>query len=404
MAVYLGIDWSKKSHALAILNQEGGIIAQETIRNTAKGLARLDEMRSALDVSAGECIVGIESSHTLLIDWLWSHGYNQVYVIPPRITRSRQATYRQSGARTDSRDAYLIANLLRTDLHLLHPWRPNSPAIQALQGQVSLRMQLVAERIREENRLGDLLSRYYPAFAQAFSLDTDVGLAFLLRYPTPQAADRLTWGEFELFAQSQGYAARHRASAFAALQTLQPLALPGIVESSRQRGVALARRLLETRTLIKETEKSILSLYTIHPDRHIYDSLPGVGAILAPALLSKVGDDRERFPTPGALQAFAGTAPVTDQSGDRRTIRFRQACDHEFRAIVQQWAKSSLHYSPWAAAYFAQARERRHTPSRALRGLANRWLAILWKLWQSGQPYNEELHLRQVKERSRPRC
>lgn len=404
MTVYLGIDWSKKSHALAFLNQEGGIIAQETIRNTAKGFARLDEMRSGLDVSAGECIVGIESSHTLLIDWLWTHGYNQVYVIPPRITRSRQATYRQSGARTDSRDAYLIANLLRTDLHLLHPWRPNSPAIQALQGQVSLRMQLVAERIREQNRLGELLSRYYPAFAQAFSLDTDVGLAFLLRYPTPQAADKLTWGEFETFAQSQGYAARHRASAFAALQTLQPLALPGIVESSQQRGVALARRLLETRTLIKETEKFILSLYTIHPDRHIYDSLPGVGAILAPALLSKVGDDRERFPTPAALQAFAGTAPVTDQSGDRRTIRFRQACDHEFRAIVQQWAKSSLHYSPWAAAYFAQARARRHTPSRALRGLANRWLAILWKLWQSGQPYNEQLHLRQVKERSRPRC
>jgi transposase len=403
MAVYLGIDWSKKSHALAFLNQEGGIIAQETIRHTATGFARLDEIRSALDVSADACVVGIESSHTLLIDWLWSHGYNQVYVIPPRITRSRQATYRQSGARTDSRDAYLIANLLRTDLHLLHPWRPDSAAIQELSGQVSLRMQLVAERIREQNRLGELVNRYYPAFAQAFSLDTDVGLTFLQRYPTPQAADRLTWSEFELFAQSQGYASRYRTAAFAALQSVQPQALPVSIEAAAQRAIVLARRLMETRQLIKETEKSMQALYAVHPDRYIYDSLPGVGPILAPSLLSKLGDDRERFPTPSALQSFAGTAPVTEQSGNRRTIRFRQACDHEFRAIVQQWAKSSLSHSAWAVAYFTQARDRNLSPSRAYRGLANRWLAILWKLWHSGEAYDQQLHLRRVKERALPR-
>ena len=105
MAVYLGIDWSKKSHALAFINQKGGILAQDTIGQTAKGFARLDEIRSSLDISAAECVVGIESSHTLLIDWLWSHGYKQVYVIPPRVTQGRQATYRQSGARTDSHDA-----------------------------------------------------------------------------------------------------------------------------------------------------------------------------------------------------------------------------------------------------------------------------------------------------------
>lgn len=404
MAVYLGIDWSTKSHALTFINQEGGTIAEESIRHSAKGFARLDELRSSLDVSAADCVVGIESSHTLMMDWLWSHGYDQVYVIPPRVTASRQASYGQSGARTDSHDAYLIANLLRTDLHLLHPWRPHCAAIQSLRTQVSLRIQLVAERVREQNRLTELLSRYYPAFLQAFSLDTDIGLAFLQRYPTPQAADELTWGEFKEFARIQGYASQHQAAAFAALQRVQPVALAEVVAACQQKARLLAQRMEQTRRFIKETEKSIESLYRAHPDAYIYASLPGAGEVLAPGLLSKLGDDRERFPSAATLQAFAGTAPVTEESGKWRKVHFRQACDKEFRTIVQNWAKASLRKSPWAQGYFAQAKERGHSSARAYRGLANRWLAILWTLWQSGQPYDEEFHLQRVKARKMPRC
>lgn len=404
MAVYLGIDWSTKSHSLTFINEEGATIAKETIPHSAKGFARLDEIRHSLGISAAECVVGIESSHTLLVDWLCSHGYEQLYVVPPRMTAGRQSTYRQSGARTDSHDSYLIANLLRSDRHLLNPWHPHSPTIQLLQGQVSLRMQLVVERVREQNRLRELLSRYYPAFLQAFSLDTDVGLAFLQRYPTPQAAEKLTWSEFEAFACDQRYAPRYRVKAFAAMQRVQPSPLPEIAAAAKPTMLVLARRLAETRTLIKETEKKIHSLYVAHPDRHIYDSLPGAGDVLAPALLSKLGDDRERFPSPGTLQAFAGTAPVTEQSGDRRIIYFRQACDKEFRTIAQNWAKASLEKSPWAVGYFTQARERGHSTSRVQRALANRWLAILWKLWQTHQPYDQDRHLQRVKERSRPRC
>lgn len=60
--------------------------------------------------------------------------------------------------------------------------------------------------------------------------------------------------------------------------------------------------------------------------------------MLAPALLAKFGDDRARFPTPASVQALAGTCPVTDQSGKRKVIKFRRACDREFRWIVQQRA------------------------------------------------------------------
>lgn len=42
----------------------------------------------------------------------------------------------------------------------------------------------------------------------------------------------------------------------------------------------------------------------------------------------------ERFFNPGQ----SGTCPVTEMSGKRRTIRFRRACDKDFRNFTQQWA------------------------------------------------------------------
>src|SRR4029450_11392309 len=79
--------------------------------------------------------------------------------------------------------------------------------------------------------------------------------------------------------------------------------------------------------------------------------LPGTGDFLAPALLAKFGDDRERLPSASSLQSMAGTCPVTEQGGKGRRVVFRQACDHEFRQIAQQWAKASVSQSSWASTY-----------------------------------------------------
>jgi transposase len=123
--------------------------------------------------------------------------------------------------------------------------------------------------------------------------------------------------------------------------------------------------------------------------------LPGAGKLLAPALLTKFGDDRQRFPTPAAVQALAGTCPVTEQSGKRKVIKFRRACDHEFRQIVQQWARCSLAESVWANAYWQQVRPRVGSDNHAYRCLGNRWIAIAWKLWQTQQVYDQTYHLQQ---------
>lgn len=168
--------------------------------------------------------------------------------------------------------------------------------------------------------------------------------------------------------------------------------------------VILAKILLPMVRAKQQTLMDLERLFAQHPDREIFASLSGVGPFLAPALLAKFGDDRGRFPTAAGVQALAGTCPVTDQSGKRRVIKVRPACDWDFRWMVQQWAFNSLRQSVWANAYWQQVRPRCGSDNHASRCLGNRWLAIAWKVWQTGQTYDEPYHLQQRALRSQPRA
>ncbi|MBV7339971.1 IS110 family transposase [Chloroflexi bacterium TSY] len=76
--------------------------------------------------------VGLETAHNLLIDYLWSSGYKNVYVVPPNVVNKSRERYSQSGAHNDKSDAYVIADLLRTDVHRFYPWSPGSELLQQM--------------------------------------------------------------------------------------------------------------------------------------------------------------------------------------------------------------------------------------------------------------------------------
>ena len=401
MVVYTGIDWSENKHDVMIINQEGASVAQLSIAHTPDGFRQLDELHQKLGVAAEDCVIGLETAHNVLIDFLWAHNYRQVYVIPPSVTRSRQRRYRQSRARTDESDAALIADLLRTDRHRLQPWHPDSLLVRQIRAQVSLHIHLTRTKVRQSNRLRAVLLRYYPAALEVFSrLDTQIALTFIQAYPTPQAVADLSFADFKAFAAQQGYRrSDHLAAAYARLQAPQPEATSDTILVYREEALLLAEALLHTVKARLAVRRALKNLFKQHPDYVVFDSLPGVADFLGPALLAKFGDDRQRFPTANSVQALAGTCPVTDQSGKRRSIRFRKACDREFRSIAQQWARHSIAKSPWASAYFLKARHRGLSKSHACRCLANRWLAIAWKLWQTRQPYDETYHLNQCLQR-----
>lgn len=405
MTVYIGIDWSEKKHDLCFLNEVGEVLQTLQIRHTPDGLLAFDKARERLGVKMAECVVGIETSHNMLVDFLIERGYLSIYVLPPNAVKSAQGRYRQSGAKSDPADARLMADMLRTERARYHAWVPDQPLTRQIRAMISLIDYLTKETWQFGNRLRAALLRYYPVALEIFStLDSPISLAWIEQYPTPAAAQAVSYEQFKTFLHDHHHNRTKKwAACYARLQQPQISAadvMGAVYAQEAQLLAQLMLKMVQSKTrLLADLDK----LYTQHEDYRIYHSLPAAGAYLEPALLAMLGDDRQRFPSPEPLQATAGTCPVTKQSGKARIVTFRYACDHEFRQIVQQWAKASIEQSPWANSYYEAVRPHCSSVNEAYRKLANRWLEILWRLWQDRQPYDEQKHLSAHARRSQPK-
>jgi transposase len=143
---------------------------------------------------------------------------------------------------------------------------------------------------------------------------------------------------------------------------------------------------------IEAYRAEIEKLFAKHPDHHLSVRCPEQGPKIAPRLLGEIGSDRARFDDPNALQALAGTAPVSYQSGQIHKVYLRRHCNKSLRATLHLWANLSRRASPWAALYYQALRARGKSSAGALRSLGRRWLKILWKIWQTRRSYNPDLH------------
>jgi transposase len=399
-----GIDWSENHHDLCIINQAGARVSQIQLEHSLAGFERIEAERRKLAVPASECLVAIETEYNLVVDFLLDRSY-VVYIVPPQATQGYRNRQRSSGAHTDKSDAALLADILRTDRDSHRRLRPNHPRTQQLLAQLRLIEALRNSIQRQCNQLRAVLQRTYPQALGLFGdLKAQISLQFLITHPTAQEAQALSRQAFAAFCREHHYKRTDLLpKRYAHLQEPAPRADPAIAQSYRDHVRILAEVLLPQVRYRSEALAKLGRLFAQHPDAFIFDSLPGAGALLAPALLVKFGDHRDRFPAAAEVQALAGTCPVTERSGKKKIVKFRRGCDKEFRRITQQFARASVLKSGWAAAYWEEIRPGCDSDSHAYRCLANRWLAIIWKMWQTGKAYDEEYHLQQRARRRRPK-
>jgi transposase len=217
---------------------------------------------------------------------------------------------------------------------------------------------------------------------------------FLESFPTPeklQSAGKRKWEKF-LHTHKRSETATERLEIFARAAAFRGSAAQTAAKSLLALSCARVLRTLECQ--LRAYRAEIETLFGEHPDHDLFGSLPGAGPKLAPRLLAEMGDKRDRFAAPQSLQCHAGTAPITIQSGQIRRHRLRRACDLTLRSTVHQWADHSRKTCPWAQSYYQAHRAKGQSHACALRCLGQRWLKILWKMWQTRSPYNEALHTR----------
>lgn len=387
---FAGLDWASQTHAVCLIDEHGTVCEHFDIAHDAAGLAELRRRLTA----AGSPPVAIERPSGLIIDTLVESGFT-VVPIHPNVVKATRPRYRSHGAKSDASDAYLLADLLRTDGHRFKPLAPQDEDIRALRALVRGRDDLVATRVHLANQLRSLLESFWPGAAAIFAdVDSPIALAFIERYPTPESAARLGLKRMATFCAQHAYCGRRSPEALLArLHHAAPTAC-GVwkMDAKGELAKSLARSLAclveQIRLLTSRIEHHVASL----DDGQIVMSFPRAGRICAAQILAELGSVRERFDSDAQLAAEAGVAPVTYQSGKSKAVTFRWACNHRLRAALTCLADNSRHASAWAASVYARAKARGCDHPHATRILARAWVRVLWRAWVNRKPYDPSLH------------
>jgi transposase len=393
MALFAGCDWGGESHAICVIDETGAVRWQAKIVHDAEGLEKLVQQLAKL-APAADLPIAIERPTGLLVDTLVEAGH-PVVPIHPNVVKACRPRYRAVGAKSDPGDSYLLADVLRTDGHRFTQLVPQSDAIKALRALVRTRDDLVAERVALANQLRALLESCWPGAVAIFAeIDSPIALAFVRRYPTAASAERLGEKRLASFLAQHRYSGRRPVPDM--LARLRQAARPhiGKLEAEAKGELACALALLleqlviQLRAISSRIEHEVAQL----PEGRIVMSLPRSGRINAAQIVAELGDQRGRFVSDDHLAAEAGVAPVTFASGKQHGVSFRWACNHRLRAAVTLFAGNSRHESEWAADIYNRARSRGCDHPHAARILARAWLRVLYRLWQTGELYDEAKH------------
>lgn len=387
---YAGLDWASRTHAACVIDEHGSVRLQFEINHDAAGLADLCRRLR----SAGVAAIAIERPSGLIVDALLQAGLS-VVPIHPNVVKATRPRYRSHGGKSDASDAYLLADLLRTDGHRFKPLAPQSDDIRALRALVRGRDDLVATRVQLANQLRSLLQSFWPGAAEVFAdVDSPIGLAFILRYPTPQSAARLGPKRMAAFCAQHAYSGRRSAQELLDRLHQAPAVAVGELEMEAKGELALSlartldRLVDQIRLLTSRIEHHVSSI----DDGRILMSFPRAGRICAAQILAELGSVRERFDSDEHLAAEAGVAPVTYASGKSKAVTFRWACNHRLRAALTCMADNSRHANAWAAGVYAKARGRGCDHPHAVRILSRAWLRVIWRAWTDRKPYDPALH------------
>jgi transposase len=389
---YAGFDWARDHHDVVIVDRQGQIVAQFRIEHTWEGWRQW--RNKVADYPA--LGVAIETNQGAAVDQLLQCEQT-IFPVHPRCAQRYRERKVPSGNKTDLLDAWSLADALRLDGAQWKPLKPLDPLTQQLRLLCRDEMNLIEQRTALINQLQQALSEYYPAALEAFDDWTRPSTwQFVLEFPTPEILAKRKRSRWVKFLHTHKLwrpeTAEKRLEIFARAQAF--CGSPALTAAKSLLAVSLARMLGTLQNQLDEYRCQIEKLFEEHPDHDLFGSLPGAARFLAPRLLGEVTSDPERFENPQVLQCLAGTGPISYQSGQIHKVRLRHQCSKVLRQIVHLWADCARHRAPWAQIYYQQKRQEGKSHACALRCLGHRLLKILWKMIQTGQPYDADLHAR----------
>jgi transposase len=390
MAATAGIDWASEAHEVCV-SDDGQVAERFSPAHDEDGMVELAARLSR----AGVDRVAIERPDGIVVERLLAAGI-EVLAIHPNQVKAARPRFAVAHGKSDRFDAYVLAELARTDAHRFRALRPDGDETRALRALTRAREDLVGVRVELANQLRAQLESFWPGALIFSEVDSPISLAFLRRCPAPTDAKGLGPRRMESFLARHRYSGRRGAEELLGRMRSAPVGLAGELEVEARRAVVLGlvAALEPVVAEIAELTSQIRGALAAHPDAAIFRPLfrDPKTAICPATLIAELGDRRERYPSSAAMAADAGMSPVALESGKLRVATFRRACDKRLRDAVATLADSTRHWHPWARDVYAKARARGQDHPHAIRTLGRAWLRVLWRCWRDRVPYDPALH------------
>ena len=385
--VFIGVDVGKSGHHAVALSRDGEILFDKALpqdegklRELIGGLKHHGQLLLVVDQPAtiGALPVAVAQAEGILVGYL------------PGLSMRRIADLHQGEAKTDARDAGIIAQAARSMPHALRSIVVADEQVAALSMLCGFDEDLVKQVNQTVNRIRGLLTQIHPALERVIGrrLDHPAVLDLLQHYPSPEAmkAAGMTRLTTRLTRRAPKIGRRLAEDITAALaeQTVT------VVGTSAAALVLprLAEQLATARRQRAEVAVEVEALVEAHPLHPVLTSMPGVGVGTAARLLTEVAG--RHFDTAGHLAAYAGLAPVTRRSGT--SIHG----EHQSRR-GNKILKRALYLSAFAAlrdpvsrAYYDRKIGQGKHHNQALIALARRRCDVLYAMLRDGTIYQSD--------------
>ncbi|MGW4720932.1 IS110 family transposase [Nocardia sp. NPDC004260] len=365
-AVFCGVDVGKGEHHAVGLDPAGKRLFDKALPNDES------KLRAVFDKLAahGPILIVVDQPNTigaLPVTVARDRGHDVAYLLG--LAMRRIADLYPGQAKTDARDAYIIADAARTMPHALRRVDVGDEALTELGVLVGYDDDLAGEATRTSNRIRGLLTGIHPALERVLGprIAHPAVLEILSRCGGP--AGIRAAGRRKLTAIAVKHAPRMAGSKAA------EVVLPKLADQLKS--------VLQQRKSIAENIEEMLDA---HPLSKVLTSMPGIGVRTGARILLEVGDGAG-FASAGHLAAYAGIAPVTHRSGSSiRGEHPARSGNHKLKRALFLSAFAALH-DPASRAYYDRKRAEGKKHNAALICLARRRCDVLYAMLKHGELY-----------------
>jgi len=405
-AAFVALDWADQKHhwRLAVAGAQKQKQEQGELENTPEAVAA---WAADLNVRfAGRPIaVCLEQRRGALVYMLLKFPQLVLFPVNPQTAACFREAFYPSGSKGDPGDTALLLDILLHHRHRLRQLKPDTVQTRLLQRLVEQRRRMVNEKTRQSNRLTACLKQYFPQILNWFDDVTSplVG-ALLERWPDLEQLQRAHDGTLRDFFHKQNCRSKERnQERIEAIRQAVPATTDAaVLEGEAMVAHCLLKLIATLRDNIAELDERIAKAFAAHPEKVLFDGLPGAAAVLAPRLLVAFGTDRQRYASAQEMECYSGIAPVTEASGQSQWVHFRWACPKFLRQTFHEFAGHSIAKSAWARAFYDLQIGKGKEHHAAVRALAFKWIRVLFACWKNRTPYDEQIYLQSLRKRNSP--